>query len=124
MMANAQAAVWTDLSTAPRWRRALQRAWLERLAVLLNTPTANAQQREATFKLLPVLGVSRNFGELDLVTAADTLLPAWAQDALPALAGRRDQAAAAAARGDDRLHFRQMALMARRAVPLPLVARP
>jgi hypothetical protein len=124
MMADAQAAVWADLSTAPRWRRALQRAWLERLAVLLNTPTANAEQREATFRLLPVLGVSRNFGELDLVTAADTLLPAWAQDALPALAGRLDQAAAAAARDDDRLHFRQMALMARRAVPLPLVARP
>lgn len=124
LMADAQAAVWGDLSAAPRWRRAQQRAWLERLDALLKAPRASAETRDATFKVLPSLGLSRNFAELDLVTAADTLLPAWAQDALPALAQRLDQAAGSARNDDDRLHFRQMALMARQAVPAPLVARP
>lgn len=111
---DSQAAVWGTPGPTPRWRQALQRAWLERLGALLAAPLPTADKREANHQAAAQLGMSRNYADLDLVTAGETLLPAWAQQQLPVLARQLDQRAAAARATDERLHYRQMALLARR----------
>lgn len=106
-------ALWDDLSEAPRWRRALQRAYLARLADIFKAQNADPAEREKAKKALIGKGMPTGFAAIATATGADTVFPAWARDMLPKLAARLEEAAKSAKDQDDRLHFLGMAARAR-----------
>lgn len=113
-MSDVENAIWADLSTAPRWLRALQRAYLGKIEELLKTETVTSEERHAKVEAAQGKGYSAAFAELAAMTSGETVFPAWARASLPNLATRLDSAASKASNPDDELHFKAMAQRARR----------
>ncbi|WP_347309952.1 zinc-dependent metalloprotease [Defluviimonas sp. SAOS-178_SWC] len=111
-------AIWGDLSMAPNWRRSLQRAYLDRLAMIFAEEKAmdRAERVKARQDFATGAGVTYPFAASITASNGETVFPAWAREMLPNLAKRLDTAAARAANPDDRYHFLSMAARARQLV--------
>lgn len=111
-------ALWSDLSAAPHWQRALQRAYLDRIAAIFKEEAAanRAERLKARDALVAQVGVTQAFAASITASSAETVFPGWARDMLPKLANRLDAAAEDADNPDDRFHFVAMAARARQLV--------
>ena len=88
-------ALWGDLSSAPQWRRTLQRAYLDRVAAMFAQEKApDRAGREKVKAELTKAGYTVSFAASIVASEAETVFPAWARDMLPNLAGRLTEAAA------------------------------
>lgn len=106
-------ALWGDLSTAPHWRRPLQRAYLRRIAALVDvSKSADRSKQAKTNAALVSGGTTSAFAAIVSSTGADTVFVGWAHDMLPKLARRLRRAARKARTSDDRFHFWAMAALA------------
>lgn len=110
-------ALWADLASAPPGRRALQRAYLQRMADILKGEAADPKIREAATAALRKQGLPETFIAAGIASASDTIYPAWIRDTLPRLATRLDAAAKKVRSKEDKLHFEAMATLARRIAP-------
>lgn len=109
--------LWGDLTAAPSWRRALQRAHLDRIVGLFKAEkNANAQLREKVKTGLTNQGYSTAFAAYATASGTNTVFLSWARRELPKLAQRLEEAANKAKATGDRHHFLAMAVLARRVV--------
>lgn len=108
-------ALWSDLITAPRWRRVLQHAYLDRVAAILKEEKAmdRAERIKARKGLIKEFGITQAFAASLTSSNGDTVFPAWVRFNLPKLAVRLDEAAKDAKNQNDALHFQAMAARAR-----------
>jgi hypothetical protein len=100
-------AVWGDLEGMPAWRASQQRAYLDALAKLFDPP-ANPNLAAVAAGLAAQMHTQGYIAQ-QLATGADTLFPAYAREALPAIKLRLERAAKAERDESRRLHLRQMA---------------
>jgi hypothetical protein len=102
------AALWNDLSTAPRWRRALQNRFLDLCEIIL---TAELQPDSSKVDTLAIMqqGFSMPFASLVAASGAKTDFPAWARNSLPDLLSRLETAAKEATDSSNQYHFQTMA---------------
>ena len=107
------AAVWGDLSAAPRWRRALQVGYLRRIGELFKQQERTPAQWRSAVSRNVRRGYPMSFAIVAAASGKETAFPAWVRDMLPKLAKRLDAAAASAKSEGDRLHFQEMAARAR-----------
>ena len=102
------AALWNDLSTVPRWRRALQSRFLDLCEKILNAELQADSSKMATAVLMQQ-GFSMPFASLVTASGSKTDFPAWARNTLPDLHDRLEKAAKTAPSRSDRYHFQTMA---------------
>jgi len=100
--------LWDDLSTAPRWRRALQSRFLDVCEKILNSKSVDASRDNTTVAIMQQ-GFSMTFASLIAATGVKTDFPAWARNTLPDLNGRLEIAITEATSRSDKYHFQTMA---------------
>lgn len=100
-------AIWSDLSTAPRWRRALQARFLVTCQVILQSQV-NSNNNELNAIALMYQGHSKSYSRLAVASGAKTNFPAWARNSLMELQERLEAAVQSASTSSDRYHFQTM----------------
>ncbi|MCA1298648.1 zinc-dependent metalloprotease [Stappia indica] len=106
-------ALWSNLSSAPTWRRVLQRAYLDNIAAILKEERTSNRADRLKARSAMAQGLTAAFAASITSSSAETVFPGWARDMLPKLADRLEIAADEAGTADERYHFLAMAARAR-----------
>lgn len=109
--------LWQDLSQAPRWKRALQRRFLELCQNILAAVSDTSSSEQQSVNLM-IQGYSKSHASLEASSGVKTDFPAWATETLRKLHVRLKEAGSNTTDQSDRYHFQNMMLFIEEIVQL------
>ncbi len=101
-------ALWADLDEVPRWRRAQQISYLDRVEEIIHATNSDVNRSQVVAALV-AQGHSHPFAVMVAANGSNTLFPVWARTALPQLEKRLVSAATKSTNTLDKLYFADMA---------------